>query len=451
MSRRVDLLEGNISGALLKLSLPLIGSQMMNMAYNLIDTLWVGKLGTESVTACATAGNWLFFSQGLAMVTQVGVQILVAQRLGEGKLDKARATSRLAIVTMMVTMVLFFASVVLFREQMVGVFGIKSEQITQLTEEYLLITGFGVIFMGFNYVLTGIYTATGDSRTPFIYNSIGIVINIILDPILIFGWIGAPECGVVGAGIATTISQVIVCMIFINHIVRDRYIFGRIEDSSVKVYDFGNAARMLKLGFPPAMQIIIFAVVYMGLGRIMTAFGDVIIGVQRVGSQIESLCFNSAAGFQSAMNAYTAQNYGNGNEERIRQGYSVGLRYMIGLGVFASVLFFFFANPIYSLFLKDEFAVAEGANYLRIMVTSQIFICLEAVAAGAFGGIGKTHIPSALSIIGSLLRIPLALALVAVMGSVSGVWWAISLSSILKGSVIAILFRRQLRKGVFSK
>lgn len=445
MARKVDLLSGNISSVLLKLSAPIIASNFMFMAYNLVDTFWVGSIGTPAVTAVATAGNWLFFSQGLATITQTGAQILVGQRLGEGELDKARATAKLSIIAMFVTMFIYLISVILFRSEMVSYFRIKSEFINQSTQNYMLVTAFGALFMGCDYVLASIYTATGDSKTPFIYNSLGVILNIIADPILIFGWFGMPKLGVVGAALATTLSEAVVSLAFLIHIIRDNYIFGRVEDESVKILDKNTLMTMLKLGFPPAIQLTIFSLVYIVIGRIVTVFGDTIIGIQRVASQIESICFQTANGFSSAMNSFTAQNFGAGNHDRIKHGYSIGVKYMIGLGVISSLIFLFGAEEIIGLFIKDSYAIAVGANYLHIMVYSQVFNCLEAVGTGAFGGVGKTHIPSIISTTLSIARIPLAYIFISLLGGVNGVWWAITVSSIFKGLIITILYVKYLR------
>lgn len=445
MSRKIDLLNGNISSVLLRLSAPIIASNFMFMAYSLVDTLWVGSIGTAAVTAVATAGNWLFFSQGLATITQTGAQILVGQRIGEGELDKARAAARLAIITMLATMIFYLVVVILFRSQMVAYFGIKSEFINQSTRDYMLVTAFGTLFMGFNYVLASIYTATGDSKTPFIYNSMGVILNIIADPIFIFGLFGMPKLGVIGAGLATTLSEGIVSFAFLMHIRRDNYIFGKVENEAIKTLDFRTLKTMMKLGFPPALQLTVFSLVYMVIGRIVTVFGDTIIGIQRVASQIESICFQTANGFSSAMNSYTAQNFGANNHDRIKKGYGIGVKYMLVLGILSALLFLSGAEVIMGLFIKDSYAIAEGANYLHIMVYSQVFVCLEAVGTGAFGGVGKTHIPSGISTIFTIARIPFSYMFIGLLGGVSGVWWAITVSSIIKGSLITILYVRYLR------
>ncbi|MDD5822961.1 MAG: MATE family efflux transporter [Firmicutes bacterium] len=446
MSRRVDMLSGNIGSALIKLSIPLVASNIMNIAYNLIDTIWVGSLGAGAVTSVATAGMWLFLSQGMAMITQTGAQITVGQKIGEGKLDEARAISRAAIVMMSITMLFYLILVLVARREMVGVFGVSDENINQAACDYLLITGISVLFHGFNYIISSVYTAIGDSRTPFTYNSIGLLINVILDPILIFGWIGAPKLGVYGAGVASTIAVAIVSVIFLVDIVKDGYIFGRIEDPNVKVFNWYEIRKMIRLGIPPALQTILFSLVYMVIGRIVTSFGDTIYGIQRAAAQIESLCFSTASGFMSAMNTYTAQNYGAGNQERIHKGFKIGVIYMVILGSAAGLLFFFFAEPLMGIFFRDEYAIAEGANYLHIMIYSQVFICLEAVGSGCYNGIGRTVIPSTASIVFNLIRIPLAFALIKVIPGVSGVWWAITISGILKGASVAGLFAFRIRK-----
>jgi putative MATE family efflux protein len=299
--------------------------------------------------------------------------------------------------------------------------------------------------MFINPVFSGIYNGLGDSKTPFYVNSIGLLFNIILDPILIFGFAGLPALGVQGAAIATVLSQFMVTMIFVLLIWGKRSPFSEfhlfvkpIKSVSLKIFKFGT---------PVALQSGLFSIFAIILGRIIAHWGPIPIAVQKVGSQIEAISWMTAGGFSTALSSYVGQNYGAKKWDRIWKGYIIGISAVSVVGVLASLLLIFFAEPIFRLFIPEQEAIRQGAIYLRILGVSQLFMCLEITTSGAFNGLGKTVPPSIVSIFFTGARIPAALILSspALLG-LSGVWWSISASSIFKGIILVIWFMIFLKK-----
>lgn len=185
----------------------------------------------------------------------------------------------------------------------------------------------------------------------------------------------------------------------------------------------------------------------MFLGRLVSVYGTIPLGVQNIGASIEALSWNTAIGFSSALGAFTGQNYGAGKHERIRNGYFVIASLSITLGLVATVAFLFFGEEIFSLFSQEEEMITIGATYLKILAVSQIFMCIEITSAGGFYGLGKTTIPSAVSVIFTGMRIPAALAVITYTSfSYEGIWWCVSISSVFKGIIVAHLYCLMLRK-----
>ena len=177
------------------------------------------------------------------------------------------------------------------------------------------------------------------------------------------------------------------------------------------------------------------------LGRIVASAGPVSIAVQKVGSQIESISWMTAGGFASALTAFIGQNYGAKKWDRVLNGYKVTLFISCLLGVFTTILLVFFGGGIFSIFINEGEAIAQGIDYLKILGYSQLFMCLEITTSGAFYGVGKTVTPSIISIIFTGLRVPLAIILFRpeILG-INGVWWSISGTSIVKGILLVVLF-----------
>lgn len=437
-----NLTRGSISKALIQMSLPLIASQFVQMAYNLIDTLWVSRLGIEAVTAVSTAGLLLFLAQGICMIVQTGAQVRIGMLLGKNDLTQAQVASGTSITLNWIIMLLYVLPVLIFRHSIVGFYHIQNEVIVSYTVSYLTITIISVLFMGYNYVLLGIYTAAGDSQTPFKYNLVGMILNVILDPVLIFGLLGSPALGSDGAGYATLFSQMVVSLLYALRVHRDRHLFREGSFRSRYRMSWEECKIILCYGFPAAIQTIIFAMISSVLGKMITVYGNTYIGIQRVATQIESVAYMTANAFQVAMTSFVAQNFGAGKDKRIRDGYRVGIYLMLGLGVLTTLLFICEGRPLIKLFFTDSLAIETGTDYLQIIGYSQIFYCLEVVATGIYRGIGKPIIPAACSIIGSLLRIPMAAA----FGCVTGFWWAICISTVIKGLAVPILLHFEMKK-----
>jgi putative MATE family efflux protein len=447
MAKTADLLHGNIRRSLMGLALPIIGSSFVQMAYSLIDTAWVGLVGSEAVTAVGTAGIFMWIGQGIAMIPELGGQVLTAQSIGSGDIRSGRRFAEAAVRQGIVLMVIYSIVVGFLRGPLVDFFNLHSSRTIAWTESYMLIVAFGMVSMGANYVLTGIFTASGNSRTPFIFNTTGVVINIVLDPLMIFGIGFFPEMGVNGAAAATVLSQYVVTVLYIKEVYCSGGVFEGFTllrgENETRVKDTLHIAR---IGIPPAVQTIGFALITMVISRIIVVFGDMAIAIQRIGSQIESVTWMTADGFSLALNSFTAQNYGAGLDGRIREGYRTSMKMATVLGIAVGAVFLAAAGPIASVFLHRPSEIAAGAVYLRIAAVSQVFMCYESAASGGFGGLGMTKLPSLVSLSLTAARIPAALIMIKVTGGIEGVWWTISLSSVAKGAVLTVLYTRHLRK-----
>ena len=440
---RIDLLNGNIANALFRLSLPIMGTQFIEMAYNLFDTMWVGQVGNQAVTAVGVAGSFMWLGSGIAMIPQLGGQVMTGQSIGEGDLPKARRFAETAIRLMFLMMLVCALLCIVFRHALIAFFHLHDPGTAALAATYLSIVAPGFIVMGFNYVMQGILTAAGDSKTPFKYNASGAVLNILLDPILIVGIGPFPALGVIGAAIATVFSECVVALMFARFVKTDDYLFegfrliGKVERK--------EALRIISLGAPPAIFNICYAFVSMLISRIIVTFGDAAVAIQRVGGQIESVTWMTAEGFSYSMNAFTSQNYGAANYDRVRKGFKTGTAMVTVFGVAATALLVLGAVPIFSIFLHEPDVIAGGANYLRIVGLSELFMSYELATTGAFNGLGQTKLPAAIGLILTVARIPMCYLLMPLMG-INGVWWAMTISSILKGSLLNILFCIRLRR-----
>ena len=401
--KKLNLLEGRIVPLLIKLTLPIIGTSFLEMAYALIDMLWIGKLGASSIAAVGVAGMFSWLSQGLAI--QLGI----------------------------IFALLFSFCTVVFSSFFIGLFGLSSQATINQAINYLRITCGLIIFNFLNIIMTGILNASGDSQTPFQCNSVGLLLNIVLDPFFIF----VCDLGVVGAALATVLAQVSVFLLFMRHNFKKNTLLKHI--SLKKVYSKFYYKNILRIGFPLGLQSMLFSVCSMVVAAFVAEFGDAAVAAQKVGTQVENISWCMATGFQTSINAFISQNYGAGKYDRVEKGYRTMLVFSILWGIVCTSLMVFFPNVIYGFFTDDLMVTQIGENYLRIVGLSETFMILELMISGSFSGLGETIPPSITSIIFTLGRIP-AILLILNTFHLNGIWWVISFSGIIKGLVNFIWF-----------
>ncbi|MBX7321844.1 MATE family efflux transporter [Clostridium chauvoei] len=438
MKNRVDLISGNIFQTLLKLSLPILGTSFIQMAYNMTDMIWIGRVGSDAVAAVGTAGFFTWFGSALVFISKVGAEIGVAQSIGRDDIKEKNKFVYNSLFINVVTALLYTIILIILRKQLIGFFNLGDVKIVDMSISYLIIVSLGMVFMFLNPLFTGIFNASGNSKTPFIINTIGLLFNIVFDPILIFGIAGFPALGVKGAALATVFAQMIVAIIFIIEFIKNGY---SLSLDNKKYIDKVHMIKICKLGIPAALQNGLFSFFAMLIGRIIASWGPVPIAVQKVGSQIEAISWMTAGGFSTALTSFIGQNYGANKWDRIIKGYKATMIMAIIVGIFATILLVFFGEQVFALFIPEAEAIEQGKVYLRILGYSQLFMCLEITTAGAFSGLGNTVTPSWVSILFTGARVPLAAILsgIASLG-IDGIWWSISGTSMIKGVLLFVLF-----------
>ena len=213
-----NLTKGPILKTLTKLAIPIMASSFLGTLYNLTDMAWIGLLGSKAVAGVGVGGMYTWLSQGLASMARMGGQVQVAQCIGKGNRDEANKYAQTAVQLATLMGLVYAAIVLLFLHRLIGFFHLDDAEAIAAALSYTRIACGLIVFSFLTFTLTGIYTAQGDSKTPFIANLIGLVINMILDPVLILGPGPLPELGVAGAAIATVTAQGIVMSVMISGI-----------------------------------------------------------------------------------------------------------------------------------------------------------------------------------------------------------------------------------------
>lgn len=445
MKNTYDLTRGGILKKLLLVAVPIMGTQLMQMAYNLTDMFWLGRTeqSVMSVAASGLAGMFLWLGMALLMIGRMGSEIGTSQNLGRGNVDAAQGYAQDSTRIALLLGALYGLTLMTLTGPLVSLLQVKDPDVFANTCAYLRIVGAGIPFTYASAAITGAFNGAGNSRLSFWANAVGLLVNMLLDPLMILVW----DWGVSGAAVATLIAQATVCALFLwfakRHSHRPFQHFHILG-----LMDLVRVRQILRWSLPVAVESGAFTALAMVVtGMISAWYGETALAVQRVGGQIESLSWLIGGGFASAVTAFVGQNYGAGKWGRIRRGYRIALASLLTWEALVTLLLVLGGRFFFSLFLRESPQILEmGATYLRILAGCQLFMALEGACAGTFRGIGKTLPPSLCSIASNLIRPALCWLFAQWMG-LNGIWIGLVVSAALRGSLMFVwfsLYERQL-------
>ena len=433
--KETDLTKGKVISVITSLALPIMGSSFLQFTYNLIDMMWVGRLGSGAVASIGSSSLYINIGNAINSLVVIGTGIKVAHAIGRNDNNEVKEYINSGIIINTIIGIIFGLVLILAGKGFIGFLNLNNYEVERNAYHYLALNAPILFFAFFNMMYTRILGSFGNNKLAFKINAVGVILNIILDPILIYVF----KFGVIGAGLSTLSANIIMFFLF------------RINSNGILNYTFGICVDYVKikeiarLGFPMAFQRILFTIINILLAKIIAVFGSDAIAAQKVGVQIESIAYMIIGGLNGAVASFTGQNFGASKFKRIKEGYKSALLIGIIYSMVMACAFLLFNKPMIRLFIRDEATIVIAAAYLKAVAFSQIFSAIEMISNGLFTGIGKPNIPASISIIFTSLRIPFALLLIKPFG-INGIWISISLSSILKGIFSYLLYEITVRR-----
>lgn len=462
--KRDLIVVGNLRRAILTLAGPAVGSMLLQSMFNIVDMIWVGRLGPPALAALSTGGFLIWSVFAITHMISVGINSMTARYVGAGLYDEARYVAGEGLVLGIIISILVMFLGLVGNKAVFGIMG-TAPDVTRLGLDYLRIIFLGIPTIILFFAMNSVYRGFGDTRTPMVILCISVVSNVVLDPFLIFGWGPFPRLEIEGAALATVICRGLGLVIGIGLLIKRRMVALRLPDRGPRLegvvfrdlekeagialrlkgglFDLKLFWRMIGIGAPPSISGFLFCIVYILLTRVTTDFGTESVAALGIGHKAESVSYMSSVGFAIATATIVGQNLGAGRPDRAARGAWLSLLYLSVITLFCSLMFVLIPNEIVALFNKDPLVMEAGRNYLLILSISQLFMGAEIVMDGAFSGAGDTVPPMVVSTPLSIARIPAAYWFSYGLGlGVSGVWWSISLTSILKGILISLWFLR---------
>jgi len=414
-----------------------MATQIFQMAYNLIDMFFVGRISSDAVAATGSAGMFIWLSVAFFLIGSMGAEIGVSQNKGRGDVATAKLFAQNALFIALVLGIIFAAVIVLFTDALISLIGIQEAHVARDAALYLRIIGIAFPMLFMNNAITGAFNGSGNSRLPFYLKMIGLIVNVIASPILIF----TLDLGVMGAAIGTAIGYTVTGSLLIFAIKHPKTSpFENFSFREVLHPDKATIRQILKWSLPVAIESGSFTMLTMFIINMIASFGADAIATKQIGVQIESLTWLVGGGYAAAFTSFVGQNYGANEIGRIKKGFRISLLVQGSWGTFTTLVLIFGGGAIFSIFTDNPEIIASGIRYLYIGAFIQIASCIEAVCAGAFRGMGKTLPPSITTITFNILRVFIAFGLSRTPLGLYGVFIGGASGVLLRGIALPIWY-----------
>jgi len=440
MKKKIDLLNGSITKNIWKLAWPTIVAMIFHTGFNLVDTLFVGMISPQAIAAVSMSFPLIFLIIALGAGIGIGSNSVIARYIGANKKKEAdNAAEHALLITIIVTILITILGVT-FAEPLFKLMG-AGEDILGMTTDYTKIIFGGSIFMFIAFIGNNILRAEGDSKTPMKVMMTATFLNIILDPIFIFGFGPVPRMEVMGAAIATVIARAAACFFVLYYLFKGKA-FIKFNFKDFK-YKFKYIREIFRIGFPASLSQMTMSLGMIFLLKIISLFGTYPIAAFGIATRLDSIAIMPAIGLSAAVITIVGHNMGAKNFKRAEKTtWKASLMIFLFMEI-VGVIFFFFPEFFIRIFTKDINVIGYGASYFRITALAYGFIGISMVISAAFQGAGKgvqTLIINSLRLF--IVSVPLAFFLAVVLKfGVIGIWIGI-VSSTIVASVVSIIWFR---------
>lgn len=436
----------------MSLALPIIMANVLQTMYQLIDTFWLGRLGANAVAGVSLSFPILF------LVLSIGGGLTLAGTVMVSHAKGAKNQAQVNYNSSQTVYVIFFVSIILalfgyfMAEPLMILIGAGPEILTE-SVEYFQVSSWGFIFLFMFFVFQSLMRGIGDVFMPMYIVLATVILNLLLDPLFIFGYGPVPAYGVAGAAVASIITQGLSAFAGLYILFRGKRGI-KIRFSEMK-FDFQWIKKLFALGIPASLDQSTRAAGMAVMIMLVTSYDNEVVAAYGVGARILSLIIIPALGFSIATTSLVGQNLGAGKIDRAEKvGDLSNVIAMVGLTAIG-LLMFVFAETITGFFIpNDPKVIKDGSLFIKIMAPSFGLMGIQQVLNGVFNGVGLTKVSMLLSIFSLwMVRFPVAFILSEKTSlSYEGIWWAFPISNLLAAALALIYYKTGAwKKGLFQE
>ncbi len=432
-----------VNKLLVTMSLPMVISMIVQALYNIVDSIFVSRLSEDALTAVSMAFPMQNLMISVAVGTGVGINAMLSRALGEKKFEAANKTAENGIFIEVLGYVLFL---------LIGIFATKpfflaqagAGDIANMGIEYTricLLMSFGIFMqIGFERILQ----STGRTIFTMITQSTGAIINIILDPILIFGLFGMPKMGVAGAAIATVTGQICAAILAIT--------FNLTKNPDVHISFKGFKPQIifvkniLSVGIPSIIMSSVGSAMTFGMNKILITFSSTAVAVFGVYFKLNSFVFMPVFGLNNGMVPIVSYNYGAQNKKRLTKTIKLAIMYAVCIMFIGIMLFQFIPDVLLRLFDASDHMLEIGIPALRVISLSFAFAGICIVISSSLQALGHGFLSMMISITRQLIILLPSAYILAKFGGIHAVWWSFNIAEIASLTLSLLFFKHMYNK-----
>lgn len=450
--RRANLPEENKMGTepirklLITMSLPLIVSNLVQALYNIVDSIFVSRINEDALTAVTLCFPFQMLMISFGIGTAVGMGALLSRYLGAGLTDKVDKVAHNGILLGFLNYAIFF-SVGLFLSETLIKAQIDDPLVIEYGKTYLSIVC--MLSIGFMMQITveRLLQATGKTIYILFTQGIGAVINIILDPILIFGWFGAPEMGIAGAAAATVFGQIFAFVLgLIFNIKKNHEVTLHIKHLKP---DFEIIKEIYRIAIPSIIMQSIGSVMNIAMNKVLVSFTKTAVAVFGVYFKLQSFIFMPVFGLNNGVVPIAAYNYGARKRDRLEEVMKISVSYAIVIMLLGTITFWAIPDTLLGMFDASPYMLEIGRSCLRTISLCFPFAAYAIMRGAIFQALGKSVYSMNISIMRQLLVLIPASILLGMTGNVNNVWWAFPIAEVV-GCTSSVLYTRRIRRKIIN-
>lgn len=428
-----------INKLIISVSAPIMISMLVQSLYNLVDSIFVSKVGEMAITSVALALPLQQLMMAVGIGSAVGVNSYVSRSLGAKKFNESNKAANNGIFIAFMSFVIFFLIGLFFSKNIIEI-QTGDTEIVSTGPIYLKICCMGSLGIFMHLMFERLLQSTGKTMYTMIAQCVGAILNIILDPILIFGLLGLPKMGLTGAAVATVISQWIggiTVIIFCLKYNKEIKISFSLMSPDLKIIK-----NIYKVGAPSIVMISIASITVFCYNKILASFSTTAIALLGVYFRLQNFIYMPVIGLNNGIIAIVAYNYGAKKFERMKEAIFTAFSYSLVLMTLGMLMMLIIPKELLSLFSASEYMASMGKVCFRVFSLSFIFAGISIICAGVFQAVGKGVLSMGISIARQIfILIPLTY-LFSLTGDINMVWWSMPIAEAI-AIILSIYFMRR--------
>ena len=422
----------NIKRLILTMSAPIVVSMMVQSLYNVVDSIFVAQISEEAITAVSMAFPFQQLMMSVGIGTAIGVNSLLARNLGAKQFSQVNKIANNGLLLAFLSFIAFFMMGLLLSDKLITI-QTDNQEIISHGPVYLRICLMGSLGIFTHLMFERLLQATGKTMYTMIAQISGALMNIILDPIMIFGWFGMPAMGLAGAALATVISQYIGALVVAYLCIRKE------KDIDIGFRymkpDFKIRRDIYAVGIPSIIMISISSVTIFSMNQILAKFSITAVALLGIYFKLQSFIFMPVFGLNNGIIPIVGYNYGAGNKERMRETIFLGMRYAVTIMLIGTLIMMVFPDKLLGMFNASDQMMDIGRVAFMFICISFPLAAISIISIGVFQAIGKGTLSMIISIIRQLVvLVPLAY-LFSLTGNLSMVWWSVIIAELVAVSI----------------